>query len=114
MDNTNSLLRELDNLHITTPTKHDVETVQFDHDFKDTDTESDEFDEIMNRQSVKKLEHGYLGDRREIPGSSPRLSAHSPFLSEDDEWDGSGCPPGNKAMDKQTGRFINLFYFYQP
>lgn len=56
----------------------------------------DEFDEIINRQSIK-LSAMSLGERREVPGSSPRPLTHSPFSqSEDDEWGCEGRPPGQR------------------
>ena len=88
MDNTNTLLKELENLNIDTPRKDNLKT---DFELGDTsDNESDEFDEIINRQSCK------LPIRGEIPGSSPRPTAQSPFLSEDDDWECGRCPPGQR------------------
>ena len=54
------------------------------------DSDSDDFDEIMLRST------SHLGcDRREVPGSSPRPSVQSPYLSEDEDWHG-GHPPGQR------------------
>ena len=91
-----SLLNEIENFQQNQSPATEV-TKQVDDD--DAGDSEDEFDEIINRQShklssVKISSEISLGERREVPGSSPRPLTQSPFLSEDDDWETGVRPPG--------------------